>query len=42
MLDQGLNMGYYTAITISLLALLTLVIGSRITANKGYQMESDF
>lgn len=29
MLDQGLNLGYYTAIIISLLALLTLVIGSR-------------
>ncbi|NLB53459.1 MAG: MFS transporter, partial [Syntrophomonadaceae bacterium] len=29
MLDQGLNMGYYTAIIVSLLALLTLVIGSR-------------
>lgn len=27
MLDQGLNWGYYTAIAISLLALLTLVIG---------------
>ncbi|CFY07659.1 Tetracycline resistance protein, TetA/multidrug resistance protein MdtG [Syntrophomonas zehnderi OL-4] len=35
MLDRGLNMGYYCAITISLLALLTLVIGSRITANQG-------
>ena len=42
MLDQGLNMGYYTAITISLLALLTLVIGSRITANKGYQTENNY
>lgn len=31
MLDQGLNMGYYTAIAISLLALLTLFIGSKIT-----------
>lgn len=29
MLDQGLNLGYYTAIIISLLALLTLVTGSR-------------
>lgn len=30
MLDQGLNLGYYTAIIISLLALTTLFIGNRI------------
>ena len=36
MLDLGLNLGYYTAVTISLLALLTLVVGSRIKLNKGY------
>ncbi|HZJ84924.1 MAG TPA: MFS transporter [Syntrophomonadaceae bacterium] len=29
MLDQGLNLGYFTAITISLFAWLTLTIGSR-------------
>lgn len=39
MLDQGLNLGYYTAITISLLALLTLVIGSKITGKQGYERE---
>ena len=32
MLDQGLNLGYYTAIFIAGLALLTLLIGSRISA----------
>ncbi|MDD3852179.1 MAG: MFS transporter [Syntrophomonadaceae bacterium] len=42
MLDRGLNLGYYTAITISLLALLTLVIGSRITGKKGYQVENEY
>ncbi len=39
MLDRGLNLGYYTAITISLLALLILVIGTRIIGNNGYQVE---
>ncbi len=39
MLDQGLNLGYYTAITISLLALLTLVIGGKITGKQGYERE---
>lgn len=34
MLDRGLNMGYYTAITMSLLALLTLVIGRLLTDNR--------
>jgi len=32
MLDQGLNLGYYTAIVIAGLALLTLLIGTRISA----------
>ncbi len=39
MLDLGLNLGYYTAIFISLLALLTLVVGSRARVNEGYQAE---
>lgn len=33
MLDQGQNLGYYTAISISVLALLTLLIGTRIRGN---------
>lgn len=35
MLDRGLNMGYYTAIIISLLALLTLIIGNHGDGSSG-------
>lgn len=37
MLDQGLNMGYYTAVIISLLALLTLVIGNLSKARGNFE-----
>ncbi|MDD4802474.1 MAG: MFS transporter [Syntrophomonas sp.] len=39
MLDQGQNLGYYTAISISILALLTLLIGTRIAANNESQVK---
>lgn len=39
MLDQGLNYGYYTAIIISILALITLAAGTKKINKKDYQME---
>ncbi|HZK43505.1 MAG TPA: MFS transporter [Syntrophomonadaceae bacterium] len=34
MLDRGLNLGYYTAIIVCVLALLTLIIGTRILSSR--------
>jgi multidrug resistance protein len=38
MLDRGLYLGYYTAILFSILALLVLMIGTRIIANCDYRV----
>jgi multidrug resistance protein len=41
MLDQSLNFGYYTAITVCLLALLTLTIGSRLASRRRLQVKTN-